>query len=270
MQGWNISYGTGFCTGESHYRYAIGYQDAAYSICKDNLLVSVVCDGCSTTENGFSRNHVGAVLGAEIIARQAFEKLTTYATPRNKKRRGRSLQYLINGIAKSSFRVLRQVIDKVAPVNSGNYRSMLVNDKFLFTVSAIAIVENQFFFFGCGDGCFGINRQFYQTNTSDSQKYFLSQFDVGQTPNFTLFENGIIKPNDIFWVASDGILEALASADNKALFLQFLNDSDVTNWSGGRDQTIKAFRKLKTRIQGKFADDATIVVAKVTSNHSTE
>jgi hypothetical protein len=254
--------------GESHINFPIGYQDAYFCMHEEGLFVGIICDGCSLSTNGYTQNQLGAILGAEIIARNLFKSAKIRRNPNPSfKSIVRRTNRDTEAFFKRMLRILRSSRIRID-------RKKYIEEKLLFTVLGLFIMENWYCFFGCGDGLFAINGLVTDIEKeSPGQKYLQPLLnDSKNAERFTIYKTGAVQPDDTLWIASDGLVELLRTKHGHESFDHFLRDERVCRIIDDSDQTIQPFRQLAQKHRNHFNDDVTLIIAKVRQldHHATE
>jgi len=253
--------GSGFCVGDTHVKYPIGYQDARFVINKEGVFVGIVCDGCSTTSDSFTQNQVGAALAAELIALRVFRRISS------KMKSGKlDFDQVLSDVGRRAFQFFRNIIREMKRASPEFFdREKFLQEKLLFTVVGLVVAKENYWIFGCGDGCFGINNDIVTLETTPETQFFMrSIIKNRKLGGFKIHKTDLIKDSDTLWIASDGLLSLFDKDAAKLDFEEFLHHNLTCKMSpGGVDQTIRPFRHLSRKHPRLFRDDATIVVAKV-------
>jgi hypothetical protein len=123
-------------------------QDAVAVVSRDELVVGVVCDGCSSSSLGYSNSEVGArllgVLTAEIVV-QAIES-TSVAR----------FGEVLPGIERAVF---ERLADMLKILTGSDDQDKAINTLWLATVVGFAVDRTDFVVFGCGDGLYAVDDQ---------------------------------------------------------------------------------------------------------------
>lgn len=257
--GFQVFHGVASRIGESHVNFPIGYQDAQFCINQNGIFVGVICDGCSlAADGGYTQNQVGAILGSEVIARNLFK----YAS--GAKKGSINFNYILRKANRESLFFFKRLMGSLRASRLRIDRKKFIEEKFLFTVIGLLIVNDSYCFFGCGDGLFGINGDV--SNVEDnfsSQKYLQPLLDSKGSEKFVIYREDTIKDNDTLWIASDGLLNLFNKEKGVERFNEFLNDERVGRIIADGDQTIQPFRQLAQKYNNRFSDDITVVISKV-------
>jgi hypothetical protein len=255
---YHISHGVASRIGDSHINFPIGYQDAQFCINQNGVFVGVICDGCSLATDGYTQNQVGAILGAELIARNICKYAKGY------RRKDVNFNYILRKANKDSALFFRRLLGNLRALRLRIDRKKFVEEKFLFTVIGLLIINDSYCFFGCGDGLFGINEFICDVEKNfPSQKYLQPLLNSKGAEKFTIYKTEKIKGNDTLWVASDGLLDFLNKEGGFENFKEFLNDERIGRIVEDNDQTIQPFRKLAQKYRNRLSDDITVVISKV-------
>jgi hypothetical protein len=142
-------------------------------------------------------------------------------------------------------------------------RRKFIEEKLLFTVIGLVIVNNSYCFFGCGDGWYGVNDSISNVEENSPSGKFLEPLLNSSGPEkFKVYESNIVRPSDTFWIASDGLSELFNKETGRDSFFAFVNDERVGFGTDGNDSTIQPFRQLARTYHNRFSDDMTVVVCK--------
>lgn len=256
--GYRIFHGAASRIGESHITFPIGYQDAQFCISQNGIFIGVICDGCSLATDGYTQNQVGAILGSELIARNILKYAEGYGT------RGVTVKSILHKANKDSLLFFKNLLGSLKALQIRINSKKFVEEKFLFTVIGLLIIKDSWWFFGCGDGLFGINDCIYDVERDWPSPQYLHPLlkSNGATP-FTIYLRGRIKDKDTLWIASDGLLDLFHKEDGLQNFSEFLNDERSGRIFENNDQTIQPFRTLAQKYRNSLRDDLTVVISKV-------
>jgi len=121
-------------------------QDAIAIVSRDELLVGVVCDGCSSSALGYSNSEVGArllgLLTAEVVA-QAFEEESVAR-----------FTEVLPAIERAVFERLAVILEALTGKED---REKVIQTLWLTTIVGFAVDRTDYAIFGCGDGLYAIN-----------------------------------------------------------------------------------------------------------------
>jgi hypothetical protein len=258
--GFQIFHGAASRIGESHINFPIGYQDAQFCLNHGGVFVGVICDGCSLATNGYTQNQVGAILGSELIARNLF-KYANYSTKGNV-----NFNYILSKSNRESRLFFKRFLGSLRASQLRIDRKKFIEEKLLFTVIGLLVINNLYCFFGCGDGLFGINHDVCDVEKDfSSQKYLQPLLDSKVAEKFIVYRTGIIKDDVTLWIASDGLLGLFNKEEGLENFSKFLSDERTCKIIEDDDQTIQPFRQLTQKYKSRLNDDITVVISKVKS-----
>ena len=122
-------------------------QDAIALVSRDELVIGVVCDGCSTSSLGYSNSEVGArllgVLTAEVVV-QALENgfVARFAET-------------LPTIERVIFERLTTIFETLVGKED---RDKVIETQWLATVVGFAVDRTDYAIFGCGDGLYAIDK----------------------------------------------------------------------------------------------------------------
>ena len=253
-----IFHGAASRIGESHINFPIGYQDAEFCINQNGVFVGIICDGCSLSTDGYTQNQVGAILGSEIIARNLFK----YANV-NSKETVNFREILFKANRESRF-FFKRFLGNLRASRLRIDKKKFIEEKFLFTVIGLLIINNCYCFFGCGDGVFGINEDVCDVEKDfPSQKYLQPLLNSKVAQKFIIYRRGEIKNDDTLWIASDGLLQLLDKEEGIRNFGDFLYDERTCRTVEESNQTVQPFRQLTQKYKNRLSDDITVVISKV-------
>lgn len=251
-----ILHGVASGIGESHINFPIGYQDAHFCLNERGLFVGVICDGCSFASHGYTQNQVGAIIGAEVIARN----LLRYV---NGESRSDRFERAVRKANRDSVFFFKRLLSNFRTSKLRIDRKAFIEDKLSFTVIGLLIVKDSYCVFGCGDGFFGVNGDVWDAEKKSSNRRFLEPLiATGKAEKFSVYHKGTIKENDTLWIASDGLSDLFAKDRGVEHFQQFLDDERTCRIVENSDHTIQPFRQLASKSRTRLADDVTIIVAK--------
>ncbi|MGZ5436984.1 MAG: protein phosphatase 2C domain-containing protein [Pyrinomonadaceae bacterium] len=250
-----ILHGAASGIGESHINFPIGYQDAHFCIKERGLFVGIICDGCSFASRGYTQNQVGAIIGAEVIARNLLRCVDGDIRPDQFERALRKAN-------RDSVFFFKRLLSNLRTSKLRIDRKAFIEDKLLFTVIGLLIVKDAFCVFGCGDGFFGVNEDVWNAEKKSSKQRFLEPLiETGKAERFSVYDTGTVRVNDTLWIASDGLSDLIAK-ERFEHFRQFLNDERTCRVVENNDHTIQPFRQLTLKNRSRLVDDVTIIVAK--------
>jgi hypothetical protein len=139
----------GSVTGREHRLVGKNNQDSCYFIKTDEIIIAIVCDGCSAG----AHSEFGAQLGANMVAQTIY----------------RYRNYFLQGQATVEKPWLWQTIRddllariRVLALELGPSLSRTINDYFLFTILGTVITHERTIIFSLGDGLYGLNGEVRQ------------------------------------------------------------------------------------------------------------
>ncbi len=257
----NLLVGSFVMEGKLHKEVSLGCQDACHIVQSSNLKVAVVCDGCSTTDFGFTQNQVGAVLGAYCWA-NFLEKELRDGDNINDLQFEKALR--ITGSRTITF--FKRFCKGLGLAFLSKEWCDFILNKLLFTILGLAVVRNRYWVFGLGDGCFGIDDGITPIDNSPTLYFNQSLLEKYGSPKLKvdIHVSGEIETLKFLWIASDGINDVLSSPVGKQDFQDFLRDEFTCGHNKkGEDTTIQAFRRsVFKRHLRHFSDDIALAVVK--------
>jgi hypothetical protein len=199
---YRIFHGAASRIGDSHITFPVGYQDAQRCISQNGIFIGVICDGCSLATDGYTQNQVGAILGSELIARNILKYAERYGTRRV------TVKSILHKANKDSLLFFQDILGELKALQIRINTTKFVEERFLFTVIGLLIIKDSWWFFGCGDGLFGINDRIYDVEREwPSPKYLQPLLKSNGATQFTIYRSGRIKDKDTLWIASDGLVD---------------------------------------------------------------
>jgi Stage II sporulation protein E (SpoIIE) len=248
--------------GESHINFPIGYQDAQFCVNQNGIFIGVICDGCSFATDGYTQNQVGAILGSEMIARNIFDLIKYQG---NENVNFNEILAKANDLSKRFF---EKILSSLGLRRLGIDKKKFIEEKLLFTVIGLMIVNNSYCIFGCGDGVFGINEDNCDVEKGklSSPKYLQPLLNSRVVEQFHIYRKGEIKDGDTLWIASDGLLNLLENEDGISNFSDFLGDERTCKTVEDNNQTVQPFRQLTQKYKNRLSDDIALVVTKIKKN----
>lgn len=251
--------GTAVIEGELHARLSIGCQDAPYTVNKGALMVGVVCDGCSSTEKGFTRNHVGAVLGAQFISATLAEQLRAFDG-----RAGSVVNQVLHNTTYRTYGLFRRLCRTMGLTPYSEDWKEFIHDKLMFTVIGFIAVREHYWVFGLGDGCYGVNDTIVEVNPPERpyMNQWLLEERNSRRQAWEVHAEGQLSEIDALWVGSDGLMKVLSSPSATESFRTFLSDEYIGQHdSRGNDRTVQALRRtLYRRHRDSFTDDVAVAL----------
>jgi serine/threonine protein phosphatase PrpC len=202
----------GSLLGREHARIGKNNQDAVFVESRKELVLAVVCDGCSAGR--FSE--VGARLAAAWLARH----IPTYAANISLERLPVALS---KGLGHFLRRLALQLSTQLADLPG------IVRDYLLFTFMVAIVTEDRTIIFGLGDGLFSVNGHVTvlepgEGNAPNYLAYGLIPDQLTRRPESLVPEIYFSAPSqrlDSILIATDGVADLIAAAG------QELNRSDL-------------------------------------------
>jgi hypothetical protein len=257
----NLTMGSLILEGELHRKLSLGCQDACQTVDLGSVKVAIVCDGCSTTDRGFTQNQVGAVLGAQFIGESLAKRLEETPDIDDKQ-----FEIALRKTVALTYKFFRQLCLRMGLVSSSVEWKDFIYNKLMFTVLGFAVVGDKYWVFGLGDGCYGIGDEIKIIDSTPT--IYLNQWllveDAKKKLGMVIHHKGNIGDLTHIWVASDGLSSVLLNSSNQKEFRDFLIDE----FAGERDQqgndtTIQAFRRTFYRShRARLSDDVALALLK--------
>lgn len=279
-----IRHGVAFKEGNEHKPYSLGFQDSYCCLSKDRIFVGVICDGCSmrgngsdntadvslvhkdcTRADGFTRNQVGAVLGAEVFSHALLRYLSGGADSERL-----DFGLVLKKAVDDTLAFFGLMLDAIGTVTRTEVigvrwdRQLFITDKLMFTLLGIASIDKKYWLFGFGDGCFG-DRGSYTTIDTPNVPYISHKLiDSGLQCLPVIHKEGYLNMDTALWVASDGLIPVLENKYSRADFFSFVSDQRTAHAENGVDKTNQAFRSnvLRKKQDILLSDDMTVLVIK--------
>ncbi len=161
----------GSITGKDHRWSGRNNQDAYYYLVNEEVIVAIVCDGCSESRH----SEVGAKLGARLIGEGVRQNFNRYQE---------ALRFTGTEEVWSRFleRVRRDVLAelRILALAMGEGLSETVSDYFLFTVVGAVVTREESVIFSLGDGVYIVNGEITR----------LGPFPANEPPYFAY--NGLV------------------------------------------------------------------------------
>lgn len=280
-----IKHGIALREGNEHKPYSLGFQDSYSCLSADRIFVGVICDGCSMRGNGsakpagdvspvhrecartdgFTRNQVGAALGAEVFSHTMLRYLS-----------GRiHLMHFDFGVVlkkaiDDTLAFFGLVLDAMGTITRSEVvgvtwdRELFITDKLMFTLIGIASIGRNYWLFGVGDGCFGNQNSYLKIDTPSVPFIGYRLIDSKLQCSPVVHKEGNLGTDTPLWVASDGLIPVLENRYSRADFFSFVSDRRTTHIEHGVDRTNQAFRSnvLRKNQDILLADDLTVLVIK--------
>lgn len=210
--------------GFDHIHYGISNQDAINIIIEDDLMIGVLCDGCTNNhqENlaGVSQNQVGANLLSQIVANLCYENMI------KRTQRKVNLNVFTKWLTRETKQQLKTIIKAVKVKD--HQKLPFVCNTLLATVTGFVIRKKEFFIFHCGDGIAQVNNKYFDLSF-DSGRYLTSFANKKPTnsANFKIISKGFTKDLNHLYIASDGFQEGKMLQHSS--FLKMLNKRSKTS-----------------------------------------
>lgn len=190
--------------GFDHIHYGVSNQDAINIIIDDELIIGVLCDGCTNNHQdnvaGFSQNQVGANLLSQMVANLCYENMI------RRTHRKVNLQVFTKWLTSETKQRLK-MITKSIKVKDAQKLSFVCNT-LLATITGFVIRKKEYFIFHCGDGVAQVNNKHIDLSF-DSGKYlnFLEDENHTNKSHFKIISKGRTKDLNHLYIASDGFQE---------------------------------------------------------------
>jgi hypothetical protein len=238
----------GVVTGARHLRTARNGQDAAAVIVDGDIVVAVVCDGCSSGD----ASEVGARLGARLFARAIAERLRTGDSPSDPR-------------MWSDARVeLAAVLRKLAGADRGGPDVQTIHDQFLFTIVAVAMTRDDAAVWALGDGAYIVDGQLHRLGPfTDNEPPYLG-YDLLDDMRPAHFDALPASVRTIA-VATDGVLD-LGCAYPELVAPHFVEHPDALRRQLARlarsEDTIDWSEQRIVRVPAPLQDDCAIAIVR--------
>ena len=280
-----IRHGVAFKEGNEHNPYSLGFQDSYCCLSAGRIFVGVICDGCSMRGNGsaniandsssvrsdcsrmdgFTRNQVGAVLGAEVFSHTILRQISK-SIDSNHFDFGLVLKKAVDDTL-SFFGCILEAISNATETEIVGVRwdrQLFITDKLMFTLIGIASVDKKYWLFGFGDGCFGSGDSYTTIDTPNVPYISHKLIDPGLQCLPVIHKEGNLNVDTALWVASDGLIPVLENKYSRADFFSFVSDQRTAHAENGVDKTNQAFRSnvLRKKQDILLSDDMIVLVVK--------
>lgn len=257
----SLMMGSFILEGELHRKLSLGCQDACQTVDSGNVKVAVVCDGCSTTDRGFTQNQVGAILGAQYIGTSLANRLQDSGELDDK-----HFEMALRKTADQAYKFFRQLCRRMGLVFPSTEWADFVYNKLMFTIIGFAAVGDKYWIFGAGDGCYGVGDAVEVLDPAETvylNKSLLDGEDKKKS-GIETYHKGNISGSPHIWVSSDGLSSALLSPSSRNEFREFLFDDLAGERDRlGNDTTIQAFRRTFYRNHRvRLSDDIAFALLK--------
>lgn len=198
----NLPFSIGAITrqGFNHIDSGISNQDAIRLTVKDDLIIGILCDGCTSNHpellDEFSQNQVGANLIAKMVLNLCYQNIL----PRkNKMNLEVFAKWLTNEVSQRIKMILR-----VLKIDKNQHLNFICNN-LLSTITGIIIREKEFFIFHYGDGIVKVNKKKYDLSKSSGNYIATSQYMSNYDElSFKIVTKGMTKTLTNVCIASDG------------------------------------------------------------------
>lgn len=253
-----IKKGSACHEGNKHVTFSLGYQDSSFITGNNSISVGIICDGCSSSLSGYSKNQVGAILGAEIIAQLLFKKIKKQDSINN------VFHILLNESIFECRAIFKNLIRRIKKISSQFDRQKFIADKLTFSFLGVVTWNNNYWIFGLGNGCYGIDNEHFIL--PDEQLYFSNYlFYPEPTTHSTIYAAGLLESVKNIWIASDGFEKYVDQGTFTPNLENFFNDERTCNINAeGDDETVKSFRSnILNKNRNLFSDDTTIIIFKI-------
>ncbi len=253
--------------GFEHIPRGISNQDAVSLFINDNLIIGVLCDGCSSNHrlsiNEYSNNQVGANILAQLTTNICSELLT--------KRKNRIKPDVFLRVLSET---IQQRLAKVIKTLGISSKDGLFSTRNLFssTIVGFVITSKEYIVFHCGDGVISLNGQTKILSNDEGQYLSEGLFNPNASPTIKLAAYNILENLESLCLMSDGfeipeILESQA-------FHSLVNSKSQNNVKGYFDLIpefhLTFLNKLfseKINLPSNWpGDDATMILVKRINN----
>lgn len=190
--------------GFDHIHYGISNQDAINFIIEDELIIGVLCDGCTSNHlenmSGFSQNQVGANLLSQMVTNLCLENM------KRRTNRKVNLKVFTKWLTEETQQRLKAIMKATKVKN--NEKIPFICNTLLATITGFVIRKKEYFIFHCGDGIAQVNNKHFDLSF-DSGKYLTSIKDTSSTKLscFKIISKGYTKDLNHLFIASDGFQE---------------------------------------------------------------
>jgi len=229
-------------------------QDAISICIEDDLIIGIVCDGCTSTHddliNSYSNNEIGSKLIAHTLSNILRSQLSESKIID---------ETFLEVVAKKLFDHLKSLIS-IMSLEGEKEKEIFIFDYLMTTILCFIVTENSFIVFNCGDGIIGLNNIFQLID--ENGLYFSSSLlpeccpslysKPIRTNKFNIIYSGNTNELQSILLATDGfddiaqkyqtklssfIIDTLPKSKNGFDFVlpdfrQFiLRDKDISNYS---------------------------------------
>lgn len=248
--------------GIEHFENSFGNQDAISIVIEDNLIVGVICDGCTSSNINSVNDYTSNQVGANLLSKKTSSVICTLVKKSGVKSLPENLLYVQNSL----LNFLKSIIDILA--DNEVEKQLLINNFFTTTIIAFAIDKEDYCIFNFGDGMTFLNTEKKELKFT-SGKYLTSYLENNKLSQngFEIIEAGKSDQIQSIFISSDGF-------DNDKIlsnefFLHFLNKKSTVEKKGFIDG-LPEFRKIfltpfieKKEIFNQWPnDDATYILVK--------
>lgn len=199
----NLPFSIGGITkqGKEHIKLGISNQDAVNFRIDSELIIGILCDGCTSHHesllSNYSSNQAGALLLSEMIVNYCYKDIHVR---KNRMNLDKFLQNLERALLSKINR-----ISKSCSVSDDDRLSFFYN-YFTSTTIGFVIRKKEYFIFGCGDGYVGVNDKTINLKRH-SGNYLVNRFDPSADLSKKLFhilKRGKTDDLNHLYLASDG------------------------------------------------------------------
>ena len=252
--------------GFDHIHYGISNQDAINIIIEDELIIGVLCDGCTSNHeenmSGFSQNQVGASLLSQMVANLCLENMTLRTN------RKVNLEVFTKWLTRETKQRLKTIM-KATKVEDTQKMPFICNT-LLTTVTGFIIRKKEYFIFHCGDGVAQANNKHFDLSV-DSGKYLTCLEETSTTIKsfFKIISKGYTKDLNHLYIASDGFQEnqilkhssfnnMLTKSEQKSGFTNLISDFHIN--------VLEDYFEEEELIKQWPSDDASLLLVRRTKN----
>ncbi len=126
-------------------------QDAVSLFLSDNLIIGIVCDGCTSTHDEIRNSYSNNEIGSKLISFNLSNIIQNYLSENKIYDNG-----FLENIETSLLQRLATIID-LQLANDEKAKEIFIYDYLMTTILCFIITEKDFIVFSCGDGIIGIN-----------------------------------------------------------------------------------------------------------------
>lgn len=233
--------------GECHYSEGFNNQDAMSLFVKEEMIIGVLCDGCSSGSDIMALNPWSfAENGAQILSALV----------------GRYIQDLWQGqdfteLAVQLSECCKKDISSLLRLLAGKHpvlREHLLRQLCMATILAVLITSENYCVFHCGDGLVAINGNFIDLNVSSSGQYLANVLSCEAKPDMPLIEvldTGKSETLENLLIASDGVGDIRRHGNELLEGMLSSLDARAKGYSPGADK-IAFLREFRKRVATPF------------------